>query len=59
MSEGLDRARAELAASQAVLAEYGRVLASEREDLIAQGVDPAVLEVPLHPDDLSRGASNG
>lgn len=31
------------------LAEQGRRLASEREDLVAAGVDPAQLEVPLHP----------
>jgi hypothetical protein len=31
------------------LAEEGRRLASQREDLIAQGVDPAELEIPLHP----------
>ena len=30
-------------------AENGRRLASEREDLIATGVDPARLAVPLHP----------
>jgi hypothetical protein len=30
-------------------AENGRRLASEREDLIAAGVDPARLGVPLHP----------
>jgi len=33
------------------IAEQGRRLASEREDLIAAGVDPSLLEVPLHPDD--------
>lgn len=33
------------------LAEQGRRLASEREDLIASGVDPAELAVPIHPDD--------
>jgi hypothetical protein len=32
-------------------AEQGRRLASERDDLIAQGVDPADLTVPLHPGD--------
>lgn len=32
------------------LGEEGRRLASEREDLIAAGVDPSLLEVPLHPD---------
>lgn len=34
---------------QGDLAEQGRRLASEREELIAQGVNPAELEVPLHP----------
>lgn len=29
--------------------ERGRQLASERDDLIAQGVDPALLEVPIVP----------
>lgn len=32
------------------LAEQGRRLASQREDLIAQGVDPNDLPIPLHPD---------
>jgi len=32
------------------LMEQGRRLASERDDLIAQGADPAELEVPLAPD---------
>jgi hypothetical protein len=31
------------------LAEQGRRLASEREDLVAQGVNPADLAVPLYP----------
>ena len=31
------------------LAEQGRRLASEREDLIAAGADPADLPVPMHP----------
>lgn len=31
------------------LAERGRDLASAREDLIASGVDPADLPIPLHP----------
>jgi hypothetical protein len=31
------------------LSEQGRRLASQREDLIAAGVDPAELPVPLHP----------
>jgi hypothetical protein len=31
--------------------EAGRRLASEREDLIAQGIDPADLTVPLDPGD--------
>lgn len=33
------------------LAEEGRRLASQREDLIAAGVDPTLLALPLHPDD--------
>lgn len=33
------------------VARQGRKLASEREDLIAQGVDPADLIVPIHPED--------
>ena len=32
------------------LAERGRRLASEREDLIAQGIDPRDLDIPLHPE---------
>jgi hypothetical protein len=35
-------------------AEEGRRLASQREDLITQGVDPADLLVPLHPADLDH-----
>lgn len=35
--------------------EEGRQLASEREDLIAGGADPAELEVPLAPDLLTEG----
>lgn len=31
------------------MAERGRHLASAREDLIASGVDPAELPIPLHP----------
>lgn len=31
------------------LSEQGRHLASQREDLIVAGVDPAELPVPLHP----------
>lgn len=34
------------------LAEQGRQLASEREDLIAAGADPAELEVPIAPIDM-------
>lgn len=34
------------------LAETGRRLASERDDLIALGVDPAELEIPVHPEDV-------
>lgn len=40
------------AAERAALAEQGRRLASIREDLIAQGVDPTELPAPLHPDPL-------
>lgn len=32
------------------LAEKGRILASRREDLIVEGVDPAELAVPLYPE---------
>lgn len=39
-------------AERQALAEQGRRLASIREDLIAQGVDPNELPVPLHPDPL-------
>lgn len=31
------------------LAERGRRLASQRDDLIAAGIDPAELAIPLHP----------
>lgn len=43
--------RVELRYVRAV-AEEGRRLASEREDLIAAGVNPAVLAVPLYPEPL-------
>lgn len=33
------------------LIEAGRKLASQREDLIAQGVHPSLLSIPKHPDD--------
>lgn len=33
----------------AYLAEQGRRLASERDDLIAAGAEPSELAVPLHP----------
>lgn len=33
------------------LRESGRKLASERDDLIAQGVDPSELKTPIHPID--------
>lgn len=39
-------------AERAALAEEGRRLASIREDLIAQGVDPTELPAPLFPDPL-------
>ena len=32
------------------LHEQGRVLASQRDDLIAQGVDPRELRIPLWPE---------
>jgi hypothetical protein len=35
---------------ESALAEEGRQLASQREDLIAQGVDPSALEIPLYPE---------
>ncbi len=38
-------------AERAALAEQGRRLASMREDLIARGVDPGELLIPMHPDD--------
>lgn len=41
--------RSEAAAAVRAIMEQGRRLASEREELIAQGVDPAALEVPLAP----------
>lgn len=33
------------------LAEAGRRLANRRDDLIAAGVNPADLAIPIHPDD--------
>lgn len=36
------------------LAAAGRQLASEREDLVASGVDQADLELPLHPSEASE-----
>jgi hypothetical protein len=45
----LDHA-ARVASSALLLAEQGRDLASQREDLIAQGADPQDLAVPLHPE---------
>jgi hypothetical protein len=36
------------------LAERGRQLASQREDLIVQGVDPAELVIPIHPEPRRR-----
>lgn len=48
---GLRAADTEVAAARRRdrLTEQGRRLASERDDLIAQGVDPAELIVPLAP----------
>lgn len=43
---------------QSDLAEWGRVLASKREDLIAAGVDPAELVIPLHPEPSDSGATS-
>lgn len=40
------------------LAEEGRRLASEREDLIQRGADPAQLLVPLHPADRAPWITN-
>jgi hypothetical protein len=40
--------------SQDHIAEEGRRLASQREDLIAQGIDPGELLVPIHPADAER-----
>jgi hypothetical protein len=37
------------------LTERGRRLASERDDLIAQGVNPADLVIPLAPADPGAG----
>lgn len=39
-------------AERSALAEQGRSLASIREDLIAQSIDPSELPAPLHPDPL-------
>ena len=41
------------------LAEQGRRLASQREDLIASGVDPAELAIPLHPNSLGWWSISG
>lgn len=41
------------------LAEEGRRLASEREDLIALGVDPADLVIPTHPGDVQEPDDGG
>ena len=46
---GLKPASEVQAPSKEDLVEEGRKLASDREDLIAQGVDPAALEVPVAP----------
>lgn len=44
------RADALFGLSSSALVERGRVLASMREDLIASGVNPADLSVPLYPE---------
>jgi len=36
------------------LAEQGRRLASKRDDLIAAGVDPSDLLIPLHPQPIEQ-----
>jgi hypothetical protein len=41
---------------QAEKREAGRVLASRRDDLIAQGVDPLELRIPLAPDSYTDDA---
>jgi hypothetical protein len=41
---------------QAELREAGRMLASRRDDLIAQGADPRELRVPLAPDGYTDDA---
>ena len=46
-----DRAIAALESGDPSLAEQGRQLASRRDDLIAAGVDPSRLEIPLHPEE--------
>lgn len=47
VSHGWDAAASSLEKPAPDLAEQGRRLASEREDLIVQGVDPGLLAVPL------------
>lgn len=37
------------------LAEQGRRLASQRDDLIAAGVDPSALAVPIYPESEGEG----
>jgi len=39
-----------------IIAEYGRQLANEREDLIAAGENPAEIAIPRHPDDIQEQA---
>lgn len=46
---GVDLTEWQRRSIRALLAERGRRLASERDDLIAAGVDPGDLDVPLHP----------
>jgi hypothetical protein len=47
-----------IADNTAILAELGRRLASHRETLIAQGVDPRRLLTPIHPADLTAKPSD-
>ena len=48
---GKNPRNAEHAKAARELLEAGRTLASQREDLIAAGVDPAELEIPLAPEE--------
>jgi hypothetical protein len=45
----MQETEAETPTTTAELAEEGRRLASRRDDLIAQGVDPSELKMPIYP----------